>query len=415
MRINVMYFIAYAAFSSLIGIAILVSISTRDWAPVATYATCFAGLLLGYLMFPQTRAPGAVPTIERANATTALENASRDRGVYAVVGATGILALYHLVASGIPLFSSEIEVARFDFTSSGFFGVPGRMYLYGVPIAWILATTAAFYRGIRWHRYPPWVLATGFYTLVSLLSGFKSGLSAMFTMMAIFAIQITGARITAVKLARKYWPALAAAVLYGLYVAASYRTYQNSGTSTFRSIVDRLTVVGAEPKLYALQGNIAISAENAIHGDFQYFISKYTGMATEGRYSFERAVSAHITGVDPSSDAWTTPVTVGGIPELVFSLGPYVSILAFFAIGVGVRRIQGGIFTFRRSVVCAVIIYTFYMWITRGGLAYYLINLFAVSTLLTVLYSIARVTTVRADLRTAIPIAGVTGRSSGWT
>src|SRR5690348_8100753 len=87
----------------------------------------------------------------------------------------GGLAGYHLIALGLPILQPDVEIRRFDFTSSGLLGIPGRMFLYGLPfsvIAWTLAGSRVGSKSV--HR---WVRGTwGAYVAAQVASGFKGGL-----------------------------------------------------------------------------------------------------------------------------------------------------------------------------------------------------------------------------------------------
>src|SRR5439155_18948606 len=91
-----------------------------------------------------------------------------------IVVVAGTLA--HFAVGGIPLLSSNVEIARLDVTASGLLGIPGRIYLFGIPLA-----LAACLRGERIGSraaFSTWqsrlLLAT--FVISRILSGFKSGL-----------------------------------------------------------------------------------------------------------------------------------------------------------------------------------------------------------------------------------------------
>ena len=141
------------------------------WVALALLGAASA-FLLGYwpaARREQRRRPSAV------GITATLSNGF----VWATVIAAGVLGVYHLLASGIPLFSDSIETERFSFTSSGLWGIPGRMYLFGIPISWLVALTNGSAREGRIWSYKPLQLATGFLVLTSLLGGFKGDMISL--------------------------------------------------------------------------------------------------------------------------------------------------------------------------------------------------------------------------------------------
>lgn len=313
-----------------------------------------------------------------------------DSVVWSMVIVAGLLALYHLVASGIPIFSSQIETARFDFTSSGLFGIPGRMYLFGVNISWIFAAVNAEARGVRWRKYGPWRLATIFLSVSAILSGFKGELlSLALTFMALYTI-ISGSRLTLGGVIRRYWWAGVIAIAYFAAIAALYPSYSSPEGSVFGRFFERLTVVPAIVAQYALDGFVYFPPGNPIASDFVYFTHKYVGGELPGTYSFERAVSASIIGANPASDAWTTPVTVGAFPELLLSVGPALAIVALLLVGIALSVGESSSRVSTSGLVLRAIAGLFFAsWIVKGGFVYYLFNLSAVTLFLLLVGQVA--------------------------
>lgn len=385
-RANLMLIIVMGSMTTLTGFGIMANDGLADWSTFWSFGLCVAALLVGYFLFSnrRDRRNPAAPGFERISLNK--PHRASDGAVMGIVVVASALAMYHLWAGGIPLFSDAIEVERFDFTSSGFFGIPGRMYLYGVPLAWAFTTAVAHFKGVAWTKYKPWIWATISYILISLLSGFKSGLSGTLMLMLIFGIAVSGKRLLLRQLVFRYWWALLLPLVYGLIVAASYNTYQSSALPVWLQLVDRITLVGAQPKQLAIEHQVFGAQPGAVWSDFAYFLKKYSGGETSGLYSFERAVSAQIIGVNPASSAWTTPVTVGGIPEFIFSFGTTLSIALFFLIGCLIRSLHRPAANAYHAVINCVIIYILYSWLTKGGFAYYTLNILAVALILTLTY-----------------------------
>ncbi|WEO76777.1 hypothetical protein BJQ94_15665 [Cryobacterium sp. SO2] len=380
-RVTVMLFLVYNFAGAATGLALYARDGIAEWSTVIAYTACVVAILVGFVAGGYLR-----PAIKRVLPSRALPPMPQifrmpDTAVSLVVWTVGLMALYHLIASGIPLFADSIEVERFDFTSSGFFGIPGRMYLYGVPLSWMLATASAQAHGYRWRDYPAWWVATGFYILTSLLSGFKSGLLAMAVTGIIAAIVITGARVKVGQLVARYWLLLCVPVVFGLLVATTYSSYQKSDVPLWRQLIDRVTLVGAEPKQFAIEHNVAGTLNTGVLSDFWYYIQKYTGADMTGQYSLERAVSAKIINANPASDAWTTPVTVGGFPELIFSFGLPIAIIVTLLVGIVLQLLHSRSINPLGLFLRAVTVYGIYTWLLKGGLAYYVINVSAVTVM----------------------------------
>lgn len=348
----------------------LSKLATENRADVATAWAVFAALVafaVGYLV-----CRGLVrPATESSAAMRPLPDAA----LWCVVFTAGLLGVYHLIVAGIPIFASDIETRRFDFTSSGLFGVPGRMYLFGITMAWIAASANAEARRLPWRRYRPWRWATAFLVLTTLLSGFKGEVSSLFLTIAAIFVIVTQKRVTVGAALRKYWWIAAIPVGYFALVATLYPSYTSTGDPFYIQIFDRLTVIPAEPIQVAMEGRTVPFPTSPVVSDLWYFLHKYTGHADPGSFTFERAVSATIIGVNPASTAWTTPVTVSSFAEVFVSFG----MLAALA----VQAVSGAVLAYaetavRRSVlgviIRAIVGVALFSWVVKGGLAYHLLN-----------------------------------------
>lgn len=374
-KLNMMVFLVINLSTVLVGLIVLESSVTI----VFSYAGGIVALVLGYLVSSRGfKRPVYDPII--GDQTKAIP----DHILYAIVVFSGFFGVYHLVVAGIPIFSSSIEMKRFDFTSSGLFGLPGRMYLYGIPFAWMLAAANAQALKVKWRSYVPWRLATFFLTATALMSGFKSGLlAAAYTMLIAYFI-ISKNSVTVGSFIQRFWWAFSLPVIYGLSVATSYSTYDVAGQPLWLQLLRRVTIGGAEPAQRAMGGNVSNFVENGLLNDFSYFIAKYTGGETSRMFSLERSISADIIGADPSSSAWTTPVTLGGFAEITYSFGSPIAIVSMIVIGMWIGRLH-----YRTSISAiglassAVAAFGIYNWLLKGGIVYYVLNVAAVAVILT--------------------------------
>lgn len=377
MRADVRAFVFAGSVISIAGLSSLASTGEISSSRVVWFATAAMAMQLG--LSTRIRSSDA-PIARRKNAETQRRLESHDArpdSLVPVVWIVGALAIYHLMKGGLPFLGTNVEVSRFDFTSSGLFGIPGRMFLYGVPITWSLATASAFSRPSgRLLDQRSWRIATAFLIATSLLGGFKSGVVSLLTTCILVVSTVSeGWHYRVVTLLRRYWIAVVLALGYAMLVALKfYPTYRDSNESIGVLILDRIFVDGIQPKALALSGELAPQRENIL-ADLRYFLLKYTGNPTPGMYPAERQISAAIIGVDPASDAWTTPVTVGGVAELIFFLGPVWAALVAFFLGLLTRAICS-----KRSEswvtrgVGAVWVLMINSWVSRGGLVYYALN-----------------------------------------
>lgn len=316
---------------------------------------------------------------------TRIETAPNHLAMAIAVSFVAVGANYHLLASGIPLFSESIETTRFDFTSSGLLGVPGRMYLYGTPIVWLFATVAARLSAPNCRAYRPWVFATALYLEIALLGGFKSGLLAMVVTMTIGYTLVWQRHISFAKVLAKWWWIIPIILTYTLIVAGLYPTYNQNEHSLWLQLLDRVTGGSAQPSAYIFNQYVPMLSNNGILNDLFYFVPKYVGMTSDGQFSVERAVSAGIIGVDPASSSWTTPVTVGAFAELYVSLGPILSCASFVLVGAGFSRVLHGRVSFGSMAFRTTCAFAMYNWLVKGGLVYYALNVAVVAVVIAVL------------------------------
>jgi len=339
------------------------------------YGLGLAGLVTGGVLATLRNPP--VESVRARNAGLS------DAVVWSVIVVSAAMASYHLLRAGIPIFSSDVEIERFDFTSSGLFGIPGRMYLFGVKIAWIVASANAAVLRIPWTRYRPWWGASAALLAISLLSGFKGQIPALAGIALMVWIMTHRDRLTYWSVVRRFWPVAVAAVGYFLLVAGQYGTYQDSRQSVLQSSWERWTTGSAQAPSIALGGRFAYLPGNSLVNDFLYYAQRYAGIGPGAPYSVDRAVSASITHANPASSDWVVPVTVGGYSELVLACGIPLAIAAMVAIGWYLGALKkapmGGPLRLAIRIVIVSVIMTF---VVKGGLVYAVVNWTAVAVIL---------------------------------
>lgn len=371
MRVSVVPWVLLQALGAVVGLAHMTTARFDTSTLVAEYIFLNCAFLAGYLLYGQHE---AAVTPHRALPRLELRQPRRLVPVVAVVCG---LALFHVAATN-PLFQGpeSIEVSRFDFTSSGLLGVPGRMFLFGVPLVWILATAVAAKLALPPWRSLPWQIATATYIVTSLGAGFKSGLLTMLATMALTSAAIYSYRGSGFRLLGRFWPLLAGAVVYAAAVATLYPSYSRSGDGVLSAFFSRVTDVSAEPKALVLTGGIAGVSDPAILSDFSYFVPRYLGGGDPLDFSTEQAVSAALLGLPPTTSDFLTPVTMGGFPELQLSFGLVIGSAIIFVLGAALRYLEAGprdwaLGSFLRGAA----IFGLSLWIVRGNLAYYVLNL----------------------------------------
>ena len=153
------------AFACLIGVLIVVLPLLRDRGAISLIvwpAFGMAQILVGHAMLDQilegsfwwAYALSAIAVIagyylvtpRYATAHQLAMHAPREqllarKTLVAFAGVISFFVAYHFIVGGVPLLSADVELARFNFSGSGLFGIPGRMYLFGLPF---LVTYASY-------------------------------------------------------------------------------------------------------------------------------------------------------------------------------------------------------------------------------------------------------------------------------
>jgi hypothetical protein len=307
-----------------------------------------------------------------------------------------ILTFYHFFVSGVPLFSEDVETARFDFTSSGLFGIPGRMFLFGLPFTVLLVSIAAVRKLVPVSRellYFVWVsyIATG------LLGGFKSGLVAVLTIM-LLARSVVG-RPLSLRRAVVGWRVfvIVGALIYCGLIAFRYRSLGlTSPGDVMPYLAERATTSAAAPG-YLVFSRYGTDGTGGAHyaQDATYFLGKYLPFIfpDDGiTLPFDKTVSAALYNTPISGKAFIVPVTVGAFPELVSNVGVGAAMTGMFLVGAFISyflsRAQRSAGAFQ-SALLALTVNRLQIYVLNGNLVYTCLNLVLIGLLLFGLYAVS--------------------------
>lgn len=298
------------------------------------------------------------------------------RAAWILVVAAALGSAYHFAAGGVPLFEPNIDLSRFDFTSSGFFGIPGRFYLYGVPAS----VFAAFYARSRaqgWRRDP--LVLTSLVVLVTtrVLGGFKGGMVEAAEVVLIAGL-INGERITFRQLSKRYAPLVPTAIAGVFLIGSLYPSYRATGAPLTSILQHRITTVAAAPPAEVFDHRLPVPlASTALYkNDIRYYAEKYFHIGPGAAFPFERDVSAGLLGGDPSATYFLPPVTVTAAAELFAALGVAGAVAAMATLGVCTRRASTHpARTWRSAVGRGLFLFGVLGFVQRGALVYYAVNL----------------------------------------
>ncbi|MHB0913504.1 MAG: hypothetical protein ACYC2Y_08665 [Armatimonadota bacterium] len=236
----------------------------------------------------------------------------------------GCFVFYHFAVGGIPAFSPDVETVRFDFTSSGLFGIPGRMSMFGWPFV-VLLVSFYYWRtrdeSLKSLFYTVW----GVFLLISLASGFKSSLVQVLTLILLSRI-IAGKPIYLTKLfSRRFMMLYVAAVGYAGWMSFRYGSIGLTGMADLVNYMKlRAGVLAAVPGYYTIT---SLPANESGHlylvQDLLYTLHKYfhIGMVSADTFPLDKIVSSALYNTPLSADAWIVPVTIGGFAQLYADAG----------------------------------------------------------------------------------------------
>ncbi len=309
-----------------------------------------------------------------------------------------VLAAYHFSRVGFAAFQNDTARARWDFAASGFFGLPGRCFQIGLPLAAILGIKTRTRRGLP----PPSVyvaLLLG-WSLLSLLAGFKSGL-------------VYGGAVLLIVLWQPSWEASArqrsrlltrvalcgVVAVVGALVLLAVSNIGGPGNRAPNQVLwDRVTLVPAES---------AASALAQIEKD-RYFGTRPT-YATELVITLKRTLP--VLAGDPRFvfEEWASgyqfrrlgayqfrvPVTPTGVVTAIYNFGLLTPLL-FLGLGFAYRCLELRSAKSGRGlsrVIATIGLLGLHDFVTKGGIAYFIVNwslMFGLAVAISGLAAIAR-------------------------
>jgi hypothetical protein len=302
---------------------------------------------------------------------------------------TAALVAVHFVRGGIPLFSADVETARFQIAGSGLFGLPGRAYLFGLPI---LVLAYASLRSLSRREMRLFALVLTTFVASRLLGGLKSGLWEVTLVILIAHVVHTGSAppVLSRPVVRRALIAVLAIVFAG-YLGSQYASIQIRSTRDAAGyLIERLTVGTVAAGAYSVEGHGLDLIGPHLARDFLYYADRYTagipssvGLFAPPLYDTSRLVSTGLQGLPVGTTGYVTPVAVGFAPALFLDWRWAGVFVGMAAAGFLMRRLQW--LAVETSGIAAGIwgtatLLTIYV-VTNGGLAYYVINFAAVAVL----------------------------------
>lgn len=353
------------------------SVKTSDYYPVSIYIALSLSFLLGYKVIFN---PRKVFCITKPKSNFNLKYLpSAVSSLYVTFFILLLFTVYHYSVVGIPIFSGNVEIERFEFTNSGLFGLPGRVILFGIPIYYIIVNGFRRFSNVSYHLLKkPLYLSFFLLVFTRLAAGFKGAIVEI--ILITFFCNITSLQnFNIIKLFRKYSLSIFIAVVFAFGVARLYKTITlnyNSGTQYF---IERLTTIAALPGYRVIQGKISNYAtySNSLLNDLNYYLPKYfLGSYQSDAFPFVKIVSSSIYGTSLQADSFIVPVTIGALATLYYDFGAYSFLFSFllgmlFARSELKARSSENILQYSIALISIVCIQHY---IIRGDLIYNLLN-----------------------------------------
>ena len=359
------------------------------------YCAAVGFLVLGHCVhkaFHRIRRP-----ISTTPAGSPSSHARTSPGLGLFVSVVVVLTFYHFFVAGIPLLSDDVETARFDFTSSGMLGIPGRMFLFGLPFAVFLVSLASARRLAPISRKLMYLVWSS-YASASLLGGFKGGLVSVLTTMLL--VRAVSGRPLSLRRVVVGWrvAVIVGALVYCALISFRYRSLGLTGPGdVLPYLASRATVSAAAPGyLVFTRFGLDGSGGEQFAQDADYFLHRYLPFMPPNSdliLPFDKTVSAALYHTPISKDSFIVPVTIGAFPELVANVGVVGAMLGMFLVGMVLSYLTLGAqrcATAFRSGLFALAVHLVQIYVLNGNLVYTCLNFLLVGALLLLLYGTCR-------------------------
>lgn len=345
------------------------------------YGFALLGLLAGFLLYPR-------PTGSSSNSGESWGLETGPILVAMLIVAAGVV--WHFSATGIPLLQQNVETARFNF-SSGLLGIPGRLYLFGAPLIWLLAVRHAANGGPRWISWS----ALAILVLSRLASGFKSALLEI-VVLAFFSAAMSPRGVRVSSALRRYVLPLSVAVLFAFYVFGTYQTSQLTDQGAGKALGVRATSGVAVAGVHSMKYGELLLPTSALRNDLVHFSRKYSGLGASESFSYSERISASIYGTPLSVNSFIVPVTIGAIAEIYHDVGAWGAFAGLVFVGFLLGRCEYRARQYGRwwRFFAAISLFlALHGYVTKGGLVYNIFNWGAISIFIAIILIFVRLTT----------------------
>jgi hypothetical protein len=286
------------------------------------------------------------------------------------------LFIYHMVKMGIPIIRNT-EIDRFNFIGSGLFGIPGRIYLYGLPFLFIF-TFVYKEAVINSHKHFKYLFSFIFLVFVisRILGGFKSGLINIVALIILAKITLYGP-INFFNIIKEYFIFIIVSICYALWMSTKFSSILNIYSSLGKYFFERVFIIPALPSVFIFSNNMFNGYFLYFLNDIKYYFGRYFNLFKPDNFPTVKIISAYIYNTPLTETSFLVPVTITSVSELYLNFGFIVSLILILFIG----YIFGRIFFISRiknnylQIAMLIVIQdAFIEFITKGNLFYIIFN-----------------------------------------
>lgn len=392
-------------FTSAIGLSVTsIDIGLESMQASGLYALGIMSLFAG-MFLTQFGTRSKRPALAPSQPTSALidpANTTRRIGTapYLTALLIFLIATYHVIAAGPALFAEDILVARFQHGETGFFGIPGRMYQFGVYLAFFILV-AAHLRS-RTTTSKRLAYTGGVALLIFLVLAGNKGNALQF----IAALTVVSPMLVAMGghgRIRRGLPAWAYFVLgamaLAVFLAIASIQVEASNASMYADPVEalwkRITEVSGvafSVVVYQVAPSEGFGFGAYFINDVRYLFSKLLG--TGDAYATIQIASSYVTGRDLDSGLFLVPVTITAIGYGYLELGVLGVMVIPYLLGLTMKLLAAHATKAPTPFGAGAAMYmqlVMFWVITKGGVGYFLINVLATLLVAYLLYRTLRI------------------------
>ena len=351
---------------SSVGLCVNILLSIADYEAYVVRHVFLSNLIfIAFIFLSKYQRVRPLALFSRANI------AIRKLSFFSAIGFIFLLITYHYSVVGVPFFSANVDVERFQSASSGMMGIPSRFAGYAPALIFIYASVL-YSSDILSGKVVAVILSICLTLLV--FQGHKSSVAQIILVLIILAPFLNAKSISAYKYLISL---LIIPGIYFIYLMFSKLTsVADMEFSVY--ILQRLSVISMAPVIGMYDPDFSPNYVGPFMfvNDLVYPFSMALGGSIE---TVNTQLSRHIYGVAPGN--FSVPVTPGMIPYLFKEFGEFGSYFFIAALGVFASLVfyaAKGANTISKRVFIIWLQYVFYIGFTSGNLFYLLPNVLLV-------------------------------------